>query len=324
MKKITLFLSIVFGLTTIESKAQWAETGNLKNVTWEYSFTGSGTVTSEGKGLEKTSTPAQQDFLPKPPSGEVKIITNEETGQGKSSFALNANGANSGLTLGHSSGKGLAPAAAKFVAKDFAAKSKVMSVHFTLTPNSTAENNQAIWYFVVGASKNSSITGKGAPPITGYTTSDNSIYTLFRLRKTKAGGPYGLQVRYNSGDEKKWGWQSVPASLLTNGKEAKIDLFFNNSDKPQSYTFNGETKNLPAEAYHVYINNEQKGATLQSMARNYSPQDKSIGYTKDLEAFSIMSREGAHSGEKNAEGKFIYDNSASLTINNLKVIHLAK
>src|SRR5690606_37317356 len=130
----------------------------LKNIVWEYDFLGAtGTVASSGKGLEKASTTSVQDFLPKPKSGEVKIIATQETGNGKASFTINENQGNGSLTMLHSSGRGLASAPVKFVARNFEAKSKVMSVHFNLKPNNTPENKQAIWYMIVGSGTNSSV-----------------------------------------------------------------------------------------------------------------------------------------------------------------------
>ncbi|WP_353139073.1 hypothetical protein [Pseudopedobacter sp.] len=324
-KNSAVFLLFTLGMVGFQARAQWTESGNLKNVSWEYTFAGSGTVTNADGGIEKISTSSKADFLPKPSSGEVRIIGTDELGTGRASFTLNNIGSNSSLTMVHTSGKAFQAAPAKFVAKDFAAKSKVMSAHFNITPNSSAENVQAIWYIVAGAGANANISGKNAPAISGYQNTDNGIYTLIRFRKSTAGGAYGLQARYNSGDEKKWGWKTIPGATLTNGVSAKIDLFFNNTDSPQSYTFNGAEKTLEAASYHVYINGAQKGATLKELTRNIStPGSSTLRYTGDLNGFGIMSREGAHSNKFESDGTTrAYDNSASLTISNLKIVHLA-
>ncbi|WP_353135630.1 hypothetical protein [Pseudopedobacter sp.] len=331
MKKTTLFLLSALTAIGFQTKAQWVESGNLKNIVWEYDFSGAtGTVANSGKGIEKTSTPSAQDFLPKPKSGEVKIMAGEESGSGKSSFTLNNQGSPS-LTMVHTSGRGFAPAAAKFIARNFEAKSKIMSVHFNLKPSNTAENKQAIWYIIAGSGANSSVGGAGAPIISAAGNADKGVYTLFRLRKAAVGGKYSLQVRYNDGAQPKadnnyWGWQTIPGVSIAPDKESKFDLFCNNTDASQSYTFNGTQKTLPAKAYHIYIDGVQKGAGSNEAAklvRNQGGVDKDIYYTGDLNGFSIMSREGAHSDVKNADGTMSYDNSASLTISDLKIVHLA-
>lgn len=327
-KNKTLFFLFTLIMVGLKAQAQWIESGGLKNVNWEYNFSGrSGNVTATNAdgGMEKISTSFKADFLPKPTSGEVRIIGTEEAGTGRASFTLNNSEGNSSLTMVHTSGKGLQAASAKFVAKDFVAKSKVMSAHFNITPNSTAENSQAIWYIIAGSGSNANITGKNSPAITGYQNTDNGIYTLLRFRKSKVGGGYGLQTRYNSGDEKKWSWKTIPGATLTNGVSAKIDLFFNNTDNPQSYSFNGVEKTLAAESYHVYINGAQKGEALKELTRNIStPGSNTFKYTGDLNGFGIMSREGAHSNQFEKDGTTrAFDNSASLTISNLKIVHLA-
>ncbi|ADY51276.1 hypothetical protein Pedsa_0700 [Pseudopedobacter saltans DSM 12145] len=331
MKKNTLFLLSALTIASFHTKAQWVESGNQKNIVWEYSFAGTtSTVTNSGKGIEKTSTPSSQDFLPRPKSGEVKIIAGEENGTGKSSFTLNNEGRPS-LTMVHTSGRGFAPAAAKFIVRNFEVKSKVMSLHFSLKPGNTAENKQAIWYFIVGSGTNSSVGGAGAPIISAAGNVDKGVYTLFRLRKAAVGGKYSLQARYNDGTQPKadnnyWGWQTISGVSLTSDKETKFDIFCNNTDESQLYTVNGTQKTLPAKAYHIYIDGVQKGAGSNEAAklvRNEGGVDKDIYYTGDLNGFSIMSREGAHSDLKNADGTISYDNSASLMISDLKIVHLA-
>src|SRR5690606_24823713 len=165
MKKNILFSLLILNGLTFQSKAQqWNESGVLKSVNWNYSFSSEGgTIVSSGTGIEKTSTSTVQDFLPKPNSGEVKIITTEETGAGKVSFSLKGSCMTSYLKMVHTSGKGTSPAPAKFIVKDFESQSKVMSAHFNLTPVNTAQNHQAIWYIAVGQSGNSSVTGNGSP-----------------------------------------------------------------------------------------------------------------------------------------------------------------
>ncbi|GEM_PF-1339696 len=329
MKKNILFSLLILNALTFQSKAQqWAESGALKNVNWHYSFSGTeGTIVSSGTGIEKISTPLSQDFLPKPSSGEVKISTTEETGSGKVSFSLKGTCMTSYLKMVHTSGKGTSPAPAKFIVKDFESQSKVMSVHFNVTPENTSGNHQAIWYVAVGQSGNSSVTGNGSPAITGYSTADNGIYTVLRFRKTTLGGSYSLQARYNDGTQTNastnWGWQNISGATLTNGTDAKIDLFFNNTGTAQFYTFNGETKELAAAAYHIYINNVQRGtssAEAARLTRNLAQQNQSVKYTGDLNAFSIMSREAAYS--RDAGNNIIYDNSASLAISNFEINHL--
>ena len=321
MRKGTLFFLITLGLYSFQSQAQWVESGNLKNVTWEYSFTGSGTVNNPNEGIEKASTPTKENFLAKPSSGEVKVIGTEEKGKGRASFTLN----NNALTMVHTSGRGFQAAPAKFVAKDFAAKSKVMSAHFNLTPNSTAENFQAVWYIIVGEGGNVNVSGVNAPAISKYLKTDNGVYTLLRFRKGAAGRPYVLQARHNSGDKVKWGWKTLPGSTLADGSKAKIDLFFNNTDNPQSYTFKGLERTLPAASYHVYIDGNQKGADLATeLIRNVAtPGNNAFRYTGNLNGFSIMSREGANATEFESDGKTrVKDNSASITIDDLKIVHL--
>src|SRR5690606_35214884 len=120
-----------------------------------------------------------------------------------------------------------------------------------------------------------------------------------------------------------WGWQNISGATLTNGTDSKIDLFFNNTGAPQFYTFNGEIKELPAAAYHIYVNNVQRGTNATEAARltrNLAQQNQSVKYTGDLNAFSIMSREAAYS--RDAGNNIIYDNSASLTISNFEIKHL--
>ena len=332
MKKTALFLLAALTITSFQTKAQWVESGNLKNIVWEYNFSGAtGSVTSSGKGIERTSTPASQDFLPKPTSGEVKVIATEENGSGKAAFTLNNSQGNSSLTMVHTSGRGFSPAPAKFIARNFEAKSKVMSAHFNLTPSNTAENKQAIWYIIVGANTNSGVAGTGAPVISAAGGADKGVYTVLRFRKAAVGGKYSLQARYNDGTQPKadnnyWGWQTISGASLASDKEAKFDLFCNNTDENQSYTFNGTQKTLPAKTYHIYIDGVQKGAGANEAAklvRNQGGADKDIYYTGDLNGFGILSREGAHSDVKNADGTMSYDNSASLTISNLKIVHLA-
>src|SRR5690606_4501437 len=118
-------------LNTPPTVAQWVDAQVLKNIDWDYSFSGNIDTldnTAYATGIESISTPSTGGFLPKPTSGEVKVVTTEETGTGRAAFMLNdGNYAAPSLKMVHTSGKGVFPAPAKFIVKDFKAQSRVMS-----------------------------------------------------------------------------------------------------------------------------------------------------------------------------------------------------
>ena len=322
MKKHLLFSLLILGISQSDLHAQWVESGNAKNSIWDYSFAkGSGAI--KGKGLKKESTPASQNFLPKPPSGEVSVSTSDEDKTGESSFTLNS-GCSSCLTIGHTSGYGLKPAPSKFVARNFAGSSKVMSTHFKINLNHTAKNKQAIWYLAVGDASNAIFANNSSVPlITNNGPTDHTIYTILRLRKTTFEGKYGLQVRYGN-ETTKWGWQTISGVGLEKDTEYQIDLFFNNTDQPQDYTHKGETKSLAAAAYHIYVNGVQKGANLSNLTRNIVHRtDDQKQYTGNLSGFAILSREGAQSftDGTTSTDPTEDDNSASVNISDLKIVH---
>ncbi len=338
MKKITLFLSLTLSLTSVQSHAQWTESGNLKNMSWNYSFAGgSGTLTNSSSGISKISTPTTGDYLPKPASGEVMVTASSAEQPGASSFTLNGACGTACLTMVHTSGNGASPAPAKFIAKNFEAKSKVMSLSLKVTPQNTPDNYQAIWYMVVGNAAGSTTGSTGGGLISAAGLDDNNIYAMLRIRKASIGNTYALQVRYNDGtqanlDKYYWGWQTLSGVSLTNGNETQLDLFFNNTEQPQSYTFKGVLKTLAANAYHLYVNEVQKGTSTTEaprLTKNYGPSaagNQTYHYDGDLTGFSIYSREGAHSNVKDPTDpenkRFIYDNSASMVISGLKITHL--
>lgn len=320
MKK-TILSTIVFMVSSFIVNAQWKDVGKFKNVEWIYDFsTGKGKIENSGKGLNEVSDAKKQGFLPRPTSGEVMIVAAEEGGNGRSSYVLNE-GCQSCLTMVHTSGKGLAAASSKFSVKGLPSISKAISIHLDFKPMTLPENKKAIWYFVVGAGVNPLISQSSAPAITGYNTYDSRTFAIFRFIKNRVDGGYSLQLRHNNGTE-KWGWQNVPGGTIRNNVEIKLDLFFNNNKSPQVYTINGVQKELAAESYHVYINGVQKGEGLTAMMKNFAEADQSVSYNGNLDGFSIMSREGADSGQVGSDNKPKFDNSASLSIRNLKVNYL--
>ena len=333
MKKITLLLLLLLGITSIQSHAQWTESGNLKNIEWNYSFAGgSGTLTNSSNGISKISTPTTGDYLPKPPSGEVMVTASSAENPGAASFSLNGACGTSCLTMVHTSGNGAGSASAKFITKKFEAKSKVMSLQMKVTPSNTAGNYQAIWYIAVGDEGNSTVGGTGGGLISAAGAADNGIYTMLRIRKISSGGNYALQVRYNDGqqaraNENYWGWQALSDVTLTKDDETQLNFFFNNTEQTQSYTFKGVLKTLPANAYHLYVNEVQKGTSATEapkLSRNYGAVSRAYYHDGDLTGFAIYSREGAHSNLYESDGKTrIYDNSASISISGLKIAHLA-
>ncbi len=323
MKKILICSLLVWGVSHSQLNAQWIESGKSKNTIWEYSFSG-GKGTEKGRGLEKISIPSVQDFLPKPSSGEVRISTADISLTDGSSFTLNGNCETPCLKMVHTSGNYPQPAPTKFVARNFAGTSKVMSAHFKMSLNHETNNKQAIWYIAVGDASNELFTNKNiAPSISNNGPSDHTLYTVLRFRKVAFNGKYGLQVRHGNGTI-KWAWQNVPGVGLNKGKEYQIDLFFNNTDQPQDYTHNGTAKTLAAAAYHIYIDNVQKGENLTTLNRNVVHRGNNVNqYTGNLSGFAFMSREGAQSftdGTAPAD-PVEQDNSASVNLSDFKIIH---
>ncbi|GEM_PF-808780 len=308
--------------------SKWVESETLKNIEWNYYFTGGTSTVSGTGGIIRTSTPSIMDFLPKTTSGEASIMTHTNTTVNSSSFTLNGNGS---LTMVHTAGSGTAVSPAKFSVRSFEASSKVMSAHFNVTLSNTAQNKQAIWYIAVGDSTASPIKNRdSAPSITGSTSTADKLYTVLRIRKVAFGNSYAVQARHNDGKQANpttnWGWQTITGATLTSGNVAKIALFFNNTESQQQYIFNGVTKTLAAASYHIYIDDVQKGATLTNLVRNTYPTNVTIKYTGDLSGFSIMSREGAMSfttEDTGTTGPAAYDNSASLMVTNFQIVHLA-
>ncbi|WP_353139077.1 hypothetical protein [Pseudopedobacter sp.] len=320
MKKILLFSLLVWLVSPSKSRAQWVESETLKNFNWDYNLS-SGSATVSGIGLEKISTPSVEDFLPKPSSGEVKAAISPASASAGASFTLNGVTTPS-LTIVHNGANGDAPAQpapVKFVARNFAASSKVMNAHFKINLNNTVGNTQAIWYIVIGDGSIDEFSGNTLTPSAGAnnTTRDQFLYTVLRIRKVVAGNTYVLQARYRSGNSTTWGWHDVVGGSLVSGTEYTIDLFCNNTDQDQSYTFNEEPtpKQLNAAAYHLYINKVQ--TPNNNLTRNvvYRSTSDIRQYTGNLSGFAIMSRESAQTGGVN-------DHSASIVLSDLKIVHL--
>ncbi len=320
MKKILLFSLLVWLVSPSKSRAQWVESETLKNFNWNYDFSG-GIGTVNGIGLEKISTPSVQDFLPKPSSGEARVATSADSETAGASFTLNGSCATSCLTMVHTGANGTAPAQpapAKFVARNFAASSKIMNTHFKINLSNNPDNTQAVWYIVVGDAAVDELAGNTLAPSvsTNNTARDPLLYTVLRIRKVTAGNTYALQARYRNGNSTTWGWQTVADVNFTSGTEYTIDLFLNNTDQSQSYIANAVPKTVAAAAYHIYINGTQTANT--NLTRNVVWRSTSDirQYTGNLSGFSIMSRESAQTNGVN-------DNSASLTLSDLKITHLA-
>lgn len=333
MKK-TLLLSIAILICCgLKSKAQWVETSTLKNVNWEYCFKAPvppASNTRSQDNLNIISTSQVSDFLPFPTSGEVQIMTNTEVGTGRSSYTLNGtcDAANSLTMVSTSGATGTSLAASKFLASKFYDASKVMSMHFNITLNNTPENITSTWYVFIGAvtgntifTSNSSTsgTGSGASP-------DARAFASIRIQKTAKDGKYELAVRKSLVQTGNVSYRfnrpdHFTADVFETGVNAKVDIYCNNETSARSYSHNGGAAvSLPGRKMDIYVNNVKIGTYDQSVytanPNTTNPVVHSSMSGQPIDGIGIYSREAASSDVGN-------DNSASVTISNLKIVHLA-
>ncbi len=320
MKK-KLILAIISGILGMESKAQnyWKldATNNLGDIVWGYDFTVSEPKSIQAIGVNSESTPETEGFLPKPFSGTVAVRTynTSNPNANPAGFLLSGSCATSSLTMIATSGPSNAPTASaatsRFAAYGFANATRVMSIHFNMALGVTPSNTNANWYFMIGGNSNPGILTNNNQNMVISNNNydhDNRIFGAYRLIKNGNGDePFRhTTMQKASATETDRDWNSTSAANLAANTSYKIDIYCNNSTAIQYYIHNGSEIALEAGKYVIYVDDNLKG-TFDKIA---------ITASQNLKSFMIMSRDGAQSGAGN------YDNSASLTISNFKVVHL--
>ncbi len=321
MKKLLLITTFIGLLNTGKAQTYWkADVANSKgDVIWDYSFAVPAAKSIQEVNLSSESTPEVEGFLPKPISGTVAVrtygSTNPDPNTNPAGFSLSEN-ASPSLTMIATSGPSNAPTASaatsKFAAYGFANATNVMSLHFNMTLNVEPSNTDANWYFMIGGNSYPGILTSNTNNMVTSNSAylhDNRIFGTYRLIKSSQNGAFahstmtGVTSVTTTPDRT---WPYTPAANLAANTAYKIDIFCNNSTAPATYIHpgSGTETSLNAGQYVIYVNDDLKG-TFNKLE---------VTTTQNLRSFMIMSRDAAKSGS-------VFDNSASLTISNFKVVH---
>ncbi|WP_353140383.1 hypothetical protein, partial [Pseudopedobacter sp.] len=198
-----------------------------------------------------------------------------------------------------------------FAAYGFANPTNIMSIHFNLGLNVDPSNTNANWYFFIGGTVLHRTIDRAATeynlPInaTDY-AHDNRIFGVYRLIKSTESGVFSCTRMTQTSTVNSRDWANASTANLAANNTYAIDIYCNNSTDKQYYMRGTTAVELASYTYALYVNGDLKGTFAKTKISNGS----------ELGSFAIMSRDAAQSGSGN------YDNSASLTISNFKVVHL--
>ncbi len=301
MRKVLIIAFLMAGSLAQAQTGTWTNRGT----SWGYDFSkqdGKLGLSVTGDGLKHISTAgAAPQFLPAPSSGSVHVSSIA----GTPSFTLVGKGETAGLKINSSSKNGNST---KFAGYHIDQPTPVVNFSFNLT----IDNNDATkenWYFVVGRT-----TPFFTEPLVGLainktgSSSNGAIFSAFRLI-TDVAKPelIRFQVRTQASLEEEVGWTGSNTSIFKKGGSYKIEVFNNNSNAEQSYTMAGGDKKLAKRSFHIWVNGKQVGADFSA---------NGIPARKNLDAFTIMSRDASYTGTET-------NNTAAIVVNNVKLNYAA-
>lgn len=223
----------------------WAAQSNIYNYDLGTN-TGTGGVFSSGSSESVAGPPAQQGYLPAPPSGTAKVQVNGTNGDG-GSFTLNQPLAPSvpNIEMKATSASPLI----KLSAYDIANASEIASMFFNIAFNSEAVDGIYVW-----ALGNKNAGGSLFSSASGVFKANTELFTSFEWTIKSTAIDFKFR---ESADGNVATRALISSTAFAKGVNYAVEVYANNSSVSKSYMRNSQNYAVPAGCFHLWINGVQ-------------------------------------------------------------------